>query len=311
MRSLLVAIAVGLAVLSAGCGVGIGSGPGQGKVELTVTSDYGTLPVAGPESVGLRSSDTVMRVLERATEVETSYGGRFVDAIDGIEKSSGTRSSDWFYFVDGVAAEVGAAEFDLRSGDSVWWDYRDWTSAMDVEAVTGSYPAPLARAGAERSAPVGFLCSAPARTCGLARDRLADDGVVVGTPGEEQVEDAPRVQVGPIGNVPGVRLDEDPSETGVFARFTNVPGREKELEVLDEAGNVVRSYGAGTGLVAAVRDPGNPLLWLLTGTDDAGVRAATSALDPEVLESTYAMVVPPDGGPPVPIPVTGDESGGP
>ena len=302
--------AVGLAFLLTGCGVGVGSGPGEGEVELTVTRDYGKVSLVGPDSLELRSSDTVMRVLERSADVESSYGGRFVDAIDGIETSSGSRSSDWFYFVDGVAAEVGAAEFDLRSGDSVWWDYRDWTTAMDVEAVTGSYPAPLAGDRVEGSVPIGFSCSAPAETCDLASDRLVDDGGVVGAPGEEPAEGTPRVEVGPYGMLPGIPLDGSPSETGVFARFSPAPGGGRELKALDQTGGAVRTFGAGAGLVAAVRDPGSPPVWVITGTDDAGVRAATSALEPDLLESTYAVVVPPGGKSPLPIPAIGDGSAG-
>lgn len=306
MRSLLVTLAGVLALGASGCGLGLGAGPGEGDVELTVTRDYGRAPVVGPEAMGLRSSDSVMRILERAAEVETSYAGRFVDAIDGIETVSGARSSDWFYFVDGVAAEVGAAEFDLEPGDSIWWDYRDWTAAMDVGAVTGSYPAPLAD---DAGRPAEIVCDAPEPTCDVTRERLLDDGVETVRTEDSSSGGGVRVEVGAYRDLDGIGLDRDPSTSGVFARFRGLPDGEVTLEALDETGATVERFGPGAGLIAAALDPGGSPVWVVSGTDDAGVEAATAALEPDVLESTYAVLVPPGGGTPIPVPVAGPVEG--
>lgn len=310
------AVLCGLAFAVSGCGAGIGPGSDDGAVELVVTRDYGRTPVVGPEEVELASSDTVIRVLERTARIETSYGGRFVDAVDGIENTSSPRSRDWFYFVNGIAADVGAAEYDLGPGDSIWWDYRDWTAAMDVGAVTGSYPAPLAPGPDGSGGPVGFSCSAPEPICGLARKRLSDDGVELDRSDRLPVGEVARVVVGQIGDLGDsvdsgdFDLDADPDSSGVFARFRDPDGDRVALEALDETGTAVETFGSGAGLVAAVRDPGKPPVWVVTGTDHEGVEAATAALDPEVLDSTYAVVLAPDGGDPIPVPIVGGEGGG-
>ena len=81
----------------------------------------------------MRESDTVMRALEANADVSTRYGGGFVQAIDGIEAQERFgRSRDWFFFVNGVESTVGAADFPLRGGEAIWWDYRDWEEAMRV-----------------------------------------------------------------------------------------------------------------------------------------------------------------------------------
>ena len=83
-RGTAVAIALLLAALAA-AGCGLGPGDGVGDVELTVTRDYGPVPVLGRELGDVTESDTVMRVLEATPTIATRYGGGFVQSIDGLE----------------------------------------------------------------------------------------------------------------------------------------------------------------------------------------------------------------------------------
>ena len=62
--------------------------------------------------------ETVMRLLQRNFEVETRYGGGFVQAIEGVGGGrEGGRPVDWFYYVNGIEADKGAAERKRRAGD--------------------------------------------------------------------------------------------------------------------------------------------------------------------------------------------------
>ena len=52
-----------------------------------------------------------MRLLQRNFEVETRYGGGFVQEIEGVAGGrEGGRRVDWFYYVNGIEADEGAAE---------------------------------------------------------------------------------------------------------------------------------------------------------------------------------------------------------
>ena len=138
------------------------------------------------ESVGpLNESSTAMRLLERSAEIETSYGGGFVDSIASISSSSGSRSFDWFYFINGIAAERGAAEFVVEPDDRMWWDHRDWTDAMDVNAVVGSFPAPLRGGYDGTDWLVSVECFSAEAACEKVEERLEDVSVesVSGSPG--------------------------------------------------------------------------------------------------------------------------------
>ena len=135
IRSALV-VAAAAAALLAGCG----GGTGGGKATLWVTRDEGK-HVLLVRSVP--AGETAMQALARSTKLSTRYGGRFVESIDGLAGSVGARH-DWFYFVNGIEADRGAAEYVLRPGDVEWWDYRDWGKAGEtVPVVVGAFPEPF------------------------------------------------------------------------------------------------------------------------------------------------------------------------
>ena len=275
------------ALATAGCG--LGPGADVGDVDLTVTREFGAVPVL-ETSVGASESDTVMRVLEGEAEVETRYGGGFVHAIDGV--AEGSRDGDpydWFFYVDGVESPIGAAEYDLQGGERVWWDYRNWATTNHIPAVVGSWPAPFAEGIGGEGHPVVVECEGGGAACDEARAALEREGVKVaaGAP-----DDAIRVLVGPCARVredPAAALIEaGPGESGVFADFQGGVG---ELLALDEAGKVGRDLGPDAGLVAATSRYGGLPVWVVTGGTAAAVRAAAEALDAQHLRDHYAVAV--------------------
>jgi hypothetical protein len=127
-----------LAALLAGCGGGVEAG-GDGSATLWVTRDRGgEVLFTGVVPAGL----TVLEAVDRQLDVDTRYGGRFVDAIEGIEGSLEDRR-DWFYFVNGYESDVGAAEYRLHDGDVAWWDFRSWADELRRPVVVGAFPEPF------------------------------------------------------------------------------------------------------------------------------------------------------------------------
>jgi Domain of unknown function (DUF4430) len=150
--------AAGLAVAAlAGCG----STNTKGTASLWITRDRGQHVLAVDK---VKAGQTAMQALQQQAKVKTSYGGRFVQSIDGV---SGDRSSqrDWFYFVNGYEADRGAADYTLHPGDVEWWDYRAWKHAIHVPVVVGAFPEPFLHgySGKTRPAAVVFDSKALAR----------------------------------------------------------------------------------------------------------------------------------------------------
>ena len=130
------AFALVLVVALAGCG---GATAQRGHATLWVTRDRGAhVLLVRQVPAGL----TAMQALDRVADIETSYGGRYVQAIDGVDGSLSAQR-DWFYFVNGIEGDRSAAEYRLRAGDIEWWDYRSWASGMRQPVVVGAFPEPF------------------------------------------------------------------------------------------------------------------------------------------------------------------------
>jgi Domain of unknown function (DUF4430) len=288
-KAVAIALFVG-AIAAAGCG--LGPGGDVGSVELTITRDYGATPILRRTVGDVSESDTVMRVLERNAKISTSYGGDFVQSIDGLDGGSGLDGyRDWLFYVNGVESTVGAAAYDLRGGESIWWDYRDWSAALSVPAVVGAWPQPFLDGYDGRRQPVAIDCLGGGTACEEVRESLTRAGVTVasGSPDE-----AIRILVGPWARVrhdeAAAQIERGPQVSGVFAEF-RAEGSRDELWGLGEDGKPARSFGAGAGLVAATRLGGAPPTWVVSGVGGAGVRAAAGLLDRASLRDHYAVAV--------------------
>ena len=290
------ALALG-GLLAASVGAGCGFGPGEtseGVVRLTVTKDYGHELILEGIKNDPSESETVLRVLDREAEIETRYGGGFVQSIEGISGGTqGDRTFDWFFYVNGVESEIGSAEAQVSAGDHVWWDHRDWTEAMRVPAVVGSWPEPFRQssAGSQRL-PVRVVCGGPRLHCRTAQDALADAGVSssVTTFGNEDSGRALRLIVGEWEDIrqdeTARLLERGPEASGIFARIEG-----EGLSLLDERGNAV---DRADGLVAATRNGEQLPTWLVTGTTRAGIIDAVGLLDASTLRDRYAIASPVD-----------------
>jgi Domain of unknown function (DUF4430) len=291
---------VALAAAAAGCGFGPGAAD-EGEATLRVTRDYGAELVAEATVSEPAESETVIRLLDRETEIETRYGGGFVQSINGISGGvEGGRSVDWFFYVNGIESPVGSADVPVRGGDAIWWDHHDWTDAMRVPAVVGSWPEPFAQASAGADlAPVRVECSAARDTCDEAVERLSAEGVDAALEGRDgqaagSGSEALRMLVGEwrlVRSDPAARpLAGGPSASGVFARFER--GRKDAgwaLEALDVRGRAALRLGPQSGLVAAVRESDDPPVWIVAGTDAAGTEAAVGLLSEDALRDRFAV----------------------
>jgi hypothetical protein len=278
----------------AGCG--LGAGPTPTGVQLTVTREFGAAALHSSNAPHVRGSETVMSLLMRNNTVATRYSGGFVQSIDGRSGGqSAGQPSDWFYYVNGVQAPKGAAETPVHPGDRVWWDLHDWSQTQEVPAVVGSFPEPFLNGIEGKRLPVRVECAqVQSPPCATVRARLHTLAVpaAVSTvlPGEEP--NTLRVLVGPW---PALALDpaalgiqRGPATSGVYAR-PSAAGR--TLMLLDANGRPTRTLTAGSGLVAATRYSQSAPVWVVTGTDAAGLALAARAFEESDLRNRFAIAL--------------------
>ena len=193
----------------------------------------------------------------------------------------------------------------VHGGDRVWADLA--AVGARTPAVVGSFPEPFLHGVDGKRLPVRVECAdARGPACRQVGDRLAAYQIPAAR-GGLQTARAPetlRVLVGPWA---ALRLDptanaleHGPRASGVYARMAP-DGR--TIAVLRADGRTARTLGAGSGLVAAAKRPDDRPLWVVTGTDAAGVAAAAQAFEEGTLEHRLALAVSRDL--PVPVPAAG------
>ncbi|MBA2462945.1 MAG: DUF4430 domain-containing protein [Actinobacteria bacterium] len=157
-----------LVLLLAGCG---GAGDEAGTATLWVTRDRGTELLLEAK---VPAGQTLMRALASEVEIETRYGGRFLQSAVGLQGSLRAQR-DWFWFVNGYEGDRSATEYRLRDGDVAWWDYRSWERDGETRVVVGAFPEPFLHGydGNTRSAVVRYAASVKYV---LARQLAADIG---------------------------------------------------------------------------------------------------------------------------------------
>jgi hypothetical protein len=281
---------VAAALVLAACGAGTGSAPVG--VTVLVTNGFGAQTVLASSKPTTSRADSVLGMLERNARVGTRNHGASVASIDGVAADGGDA---WLTFVNGVGLRTRAARTRLHSGDQVWWDRHDPGAAAHVAAVVGSFPEPFADGIGGKRLPLRIECTAAERApCNEIQDvfarlqLVASEGCLLCSEYNQSL----RVVVGPWSALtvdPAADLlAKAPAASGVYARFERGGRR---LELLGPTGNVVRTAGAGAGIIAATRYSGQPPVWYVTGTDAAGVAAAARAFNAATLDGHFAIAV--------------------
>jgi hypothetical protein len=302
--ALLLAAVLATAALLSGCG--LGAGPGTKDASVQVTGNFGAQLYGSAVEKHVPGAETVMSLLERHFKVATRYGGGFAESIAGHSGGSGHR--DWFYYVNGIEAQKGAAATDVHAGDHVWWDLHDWSATDSIPAVVGSYPEPFTSGIGGRRFPTLIDCASGVQNaCDDVGTALHAYGVKAADQalGTGSGSDSLAVVVGTWRQLKAVVAAEliagGPRSGGVYAHFVGSSGQALELE--NAHGDVVLTLRGSAGLIAATGEPslGQPT-WFVTGTDRAAVTAAARAFTAVKLHDHFAVAV--DGSKVIPVPLS-------
>jgi hypothetical protein len=286
-------------VALSGCSTAPGEGAGGDiTVRVVATEDFGR-EVMLDETLEVPAGTSAMTALERVAEVETAYGGGFVRAIDG-RRSGGKK--DWFVYANGMMTNVGALDYTLHDGDIERWDLRDWGFRMFIPAIAGYFPEPLVHGYDGRVRPTvvvyadGLREQAEALKAVMTQLGVEDVSIENGSSlAEDEKKASNLVLLGTMDFGLVSELNERWDRLGFFAHF-----KDGALVVHNSKGEVEAEYGAGSGVVQATQSPWNPkgvgacenVVWMVSGTDEAGVESALDALmnRHDQFEHAYAAV---------------------
>jgi hypothetical protein len=307
-----VTLAAGLILLCSGCAgvrsastvasAAAGRRPTAAEVRLVVTRDFGAkvlLDTVAPATKKL----TVMRLLVEHATVDTGYGGQFVSGIDGVKSTFGAVSSadaaDWFYWVDGMMADVGADGWRLHGGETVWWDYHRWAGSMYIPVSLDAFPAPFeGRVALAGRSPFFASVTEWARDQGLhVGDASSPGSATAGGQGIDLVRASP-TELPPAD----VIVAADPAAVSRMSWLAAALGRgpangvfvrvhDGEIVPL-AAGGAAGPQAAGAAL--AVPNPASPdhQVLVLLASDAESLDALLGSLTPETLAHRVAVYLP-------------------
>jgi hypothetical protein len=282
----------------------IGEGPDI-TVRVVATRGFGH-EVMFDELVEVPSGTSAMAALREVADTGTAYGGAFVNVIDGVSSGyTGTKGTqqDWFICINGIQSNTGALDYTMHHGDVQRWDFHHWNFRMFIPAIVGDFPEPFLHGYGGQVEPTiivyddGFKQNAEE-----LEDTMIGLGVanVSSQPISELSDDDKRnANLIIIGNTDGEMITELNSvwnRLGFFAHF-----EDGGLEVYTGTGEKAAEYGPGTGIIQATQSPWNPkgtgacenVVWMISGTDEAGVEDAVEALvnRSDELQHTFAVVL--------------------
>jgi len=274
-------------------------------VKIVTTRDLGQ-ELMFAETLELPPGTPAMTALEKVADVETAYGGGFVNAINGISSGfTGTQQTmtDWFLYINGIQARTGALDYALNDGDIQHWDFHVWGFRQSVPAIIGDFPEPFGHGYGGKVSPTTIAYDGDlAREADSLKDRLSQLGINnisikrLSELSMDGKESANLILLGTIDSELISELNDIWDRLGFFAHF-----EQEGLAVFSAQGELSAEYGAGVGLIQATQNPWNPkgigaaenVVWLISGTDTAGVKSALDALinHPTRLQYTAAAVI--------------------
>lgn len=280
---------------------------GDPFITLRVSRDFRTPPIL--EKRARCSGKSVMKLLQESATVGTAFGNGFVQSINGMAAGKGGDARRaWLYYVNGLAADVGAAQCIPECGDCIAWDLHPCNGAVTVPNLIGCFPQPFLGLRKRGAAPLLVLhdahSSESARALARSLERQgAGKTRVQPISGSAIPGDAASIVVGRwddlIGNATLRRLYEHREACGIFVEFDKDG---LHILSLDRTG---RKSLAGAGVILAARGSGAPPmpLWIVSGTDGEQTTNAAEILinEPGKIQGMASAVV--SGGKIYPAPM--------
>jgi len=253
--------------------------------------------------VDLNKTDiSALDALKSVADIETKYGGGFVNSINGIRSSYtgiGDLKEDWLFYVNGISANVGSGGYTLHEGDAQHWDYHSWNYYPPI-ATIGFFPEPFLHGYDGRVFETIVLYEDDLEEdAELVKETLTQFGVkdVSALSAGELTEDVKRtsnlIVLGTANSTVNSELNELREKLGFYVYF-----EEGRMFILDTNGEVVENYSSG-GVIQATQSPWNlkgigaseNVVWMIAGVDEKDVRDAVKLLTEDYDEIRYAFAV--------------------
>jgi hypothetical protein len=276
--------------------------PVDKTVELVITRDFGQ-ELISEDRIKIGGDSTAIAVLQDGVEIETKYGGGFVNSINGISsqfEGNNGQKLDWFYYMNGMSCNIGASDYTVNLGDIEHWDFRNWGYYQMTPAIIGDFPQPFVNGFNGKVYPTTIVYEQPYQeAAGNLMKGLLQTGVntvsMIDISGlTEQVKTNNNlILITGTGNTILEELSKAQKKLGLYAYIEN-----GGLILTDASGNK-QELSPDSAVIEATQNPWNPagtaagqnVLWIITGTNDAAVTDAVSILTTGFDDIKYSFAV--------------------
>ncbi|WP_053955278.1 DUF4430 domain-containing protein [Inediibacterium massiliense] len=271
----------------------------EGRIQVMVSKDFGK-KVMHDQDIKLNRDKSVMEVMKENFQVETAYGGGFINGIDSLKSGfTGMENKtklDWFYYVNGMISEVGADDYICEPGDVILWDYHDW-SQKSISSIIGAYPqnfingyngqvlkTEISSTKEYEKDSKNLLQFLQGKKVEISRENINED----------------HLKNGEINSIL-IGLWDELSKLGTIKDYYENKDKvglsfevDSNIKLLDMNGKVAKEYKKGAWIVSISKEYGmSGTLWMISGNDQTSIQRAVKILyeEPEKIRGKFSVFV--------------------
>jgi len=277
-------------MLLVGCGTKPISNSEDKNIEVIISKNFGN-EIIDKKKIIINDDLTVMDVMQDNFTIETAYGGGFINAIDdiksGFTNSKERKKFDWFYYVNGISAEIGADDYYLEEGDQIIWDYHNWENAAGLNSIIGAYPRKFEMLTTEILYSDAFFNEAKKLSEKLnnCKFKVLNEEMLENT----EVNSIVIAKNSELLNMKYFnKIYDNAKRIGLYFEIND------DIKVLDYKRNIINEYEKGAVIVSLVKSYGEKgVLWIITGNDEKNIENAVNILieKPEEIEGVFSALV--------------------
>ncbi len=271
------------------------------KVNMIISKDFGNEEVYSKE-LDFTKDTSVMEVMEENLEIETAHGGGFISSINGLKSgfigSKDKKKLDWFYYINGNLAQVGADDYYLNPEDNIIWDYHDWSNEMYISSIIGAYPNNFTKGydGNVLETEIRYSKNYEEDSNNLTKflkekglesieEKALDDKDI-------ENDEINTVVIGNLDEVSNIKYINDIYNDEKNGLFFNID--DNVIKALDYNKKASKEYEKGAVIAAIPKGYGGGCnLWIITGNDEKSIKNAAKILyeNPEKIKGMFSAVV--------------------
>ncbi len=297
MKKIFLSLAL-LSLINVGCQGNLENSFDQ--AQIIISRDFGR-EVISQRLVDIQEGTALLDVMEENFQVETAYGGSFINSIDELQSGfTGKKNHeklDWFFYVNGILSQIGSGDYELNPEDLIVWDYHDWDKAPYLSSIVGAYPSNFVK-GYGTPLELKIMCSEGYEDEGEnLKEYLSEEGVsnVVVSKINDEILKEGQSNIMVIGLWEDISKHEQLKEiydhrekSGLFFEIGD------DIKVLNQNGEIAATYEQGAVMVSVLNGYDvMSTIWLITGNEEKDIKESARLLykNPDAIRGMFSVFV--------------------